>query len=290
MMKIVNGLIRVIALLVACNMCHASPIFPPYLEANASASAGTFDYTNGSRYLNYDSGEILQTTPISIGPVVESLPGASASVSGSVDYGLIVAGLSAMSAANTSSFSGGADAGFDGSWYDVLTVASPTLAPGTPVNLLFTLTTAGSLSCSGNPANPSAAVADVNNSVGTLAFSLAYSAYAGGGQTPCDGGSMTIDNVQTGILGTTVGAILNVGGAASWTATAAGGANEIQTVADPPDSTTYIDALNSNVTLVSGSGHSYSAPVLAAAPEPGSLALLGTGLLSALCFRRKQAS
>ncbi|HEX2714739.1 MAG TPA: hypothetical protein VHM88_21315, partial [Candidatus Acidoferrales bacterium] len=77
--------------------------------------------------------------------------GGSASLSGSVQFGSIVGSLTA-SGANGSVANDGA-ATFDGVWQDSLTVTSNTLANGTPVDLLFTLSFSSVTTCQGVLAN-----------------------------------------------------------------------------------------------------------------------------------------
>lgn len=262
--------IRVSIVLVA--LFAASPIIraDSYLVAGVSSSA----YTNsqGSSYPK-------TLTPFTVAPLAEtggfsdavSSGSASGSVSGSVAFGSISGSASGTAESSTilaDSFDPiDGEGSFAGVWADTLDVTSATLSVGTPVNLLFTLDYAATLSCSGT-ANVLAAIG--------------FTASAGGAAIQeADGTCNSIlSGTQSIVVATVVGSELNVAGTLNLEAQAVAVTNGGESTAsvDPPSAAFYIDSETAGATYTTGSGYTYFSPVASAVPEPPSIVMLLLGL------------
>jgi hypothetical protein len=165
---------------------------------------------------------------------------------------------------------------FFGMWQDSLVVTSATLAAGTPVDLLFTLTVNGTLSCTGMGST----VSDI------ISFSTGDNSTSFSRQT-CNS---VLKGTQTFVEATTVGADLQIGGQLRAVATASGFNPDFSASTasvDPPSSVFFIDSLTPGATYTTGSGNTYFTPIVSA-PEPSSVLLLGSGVLALFCILKRK--
>src|SRR5262249_44289958 len=95
--------------------------------------------TNTTTVLPQPLASIVQS------PVTSTLSVSQAEAFGTVTYGAIT-GFASGSASPSAYVTAGV-ASFHGEWDDVITVVSPTLAAGTPTNLLLTFHVAGTVNC-----------------------------------------------------------------------------------------------------------------------------------------------
>jgi hypothetical protein len=210
-------------------------------------------------------------------PTLTAISGSGfGSVGGSVEFGSITG--TASGAGDFSSTVGPSNGvgNFFGIWQDSLVVTSATLAAGTPVDLLFTLTVNGTLSCTG------------------MGSSVSDSASFGAGDNSITFSSQTCNSVlkgtQTFVEATTVGADLQIEGQLMAEAGASGFNSDFSASTasvDPPSSVFFIDSLTPGATYTTGSGNTYLTPIVSA-PEPSGVFLLGSGLVALFCILKRK--
>jgi hypothetical protein len=216
-----------------------------------------------------------------------SLPGSAgfdlASSSGSITYGTISAAASAsgnlaVDFAPPSATDGVSASGFfSGTWQDSLLVTSNSLTAGTPVDLLFTLTLQASLNCTNTGA------------VFVIGSLTAGSSNTNLSSTTCN----SVLNQTTELLVSTfVGQNIPIFSQLNMTASGVAFNDGVgfSSLIDPPDSSVFIASQTEGASFLSASGATYAqaSPV----PEPGTIALLGSGLLVSgfKRLRRKNAA
>jgi len=206
----------------------------------------------------------------------------SASSSGTVQFGSItglvsanvVGGSNAVEPPGTGLGGTGGSAVFNSSWEDSLVVTSTTLPKGAAVNLLFTMSLDGTLSCTG-----SASVSALS------AFVAGVSVIQSLDQT-CNS---SLQGSQTLVIATTVGSDLQIEGQLDISANANGVSSATSTATvDPPTSQFFIDSETAGASYTTASGSTYfSSPTTV--PEPSSLLLLGSGMLALVGLSIKKA-
>jgi hypothetical protein len=198
----------------------------------------------------------------------------TAQVFGYVQFGLI-AGF--VSASGTGTAGGEGQASWQGIWQDTLTITSTTLAAGSPVDLQFSLFVGpGTVSCSGTNSVANAEgtfSAGVGNPIGITLL-----------DETCNTGFKLS---QTMTLATTVGAQIPVEGQELLNADAASLDITTSTASVDPSDSFFIDSLTPGASYTTASGATYFTPPITPAPEPSSLLLFGTGLLTLIGARRK---
>lgn len=233
-----------------------------------------------------------------------STESAAATMTGSVSQGVVHISANNEGRINPASFTdingnqvtangiGQARTSFNGQWGDQITFGG--LAPGTPISVVFAMALDGTLGIAGDnypphtqDANTAYIRAWLNNPVSTLT-ALGATGYAytpGTMEAGFPAGTYTVTG--TVYSGTTYGLS---GGVELF-------AEAVAHSPDSPDVTAYVDAGNTvhsfiqvltpGASFTSASGASYT-PVTTT-PEPGSLALVGTGLLGFVpVFGRKR--
>ena len=214
---------------------------------------------------------------ITVPTLTATLGSGFGSVAGSVEFGAITATVSAAGDFSSTVGPSNGVGNFSGIWDDSLVVTSATLAVGTPVDLLFTLTVNGTLSCTGTGST----VSDI--------------ASFGAGNNSITLSSQTCNSVLKGTQGfvesTTVGADLQIQGQLAAVAGASGFNPDFSAstaTVDPPSSDFFIDSLTPGATYTTGSGNTYFSPIVSA-PEPSTVMLLGSGLVALLGILKLKA-
>lgn len=190
--------------------------------------------------------------------------------SGTVDFGLITGNVSAAGDFSQIVGASNGEGSFTGVWQDSLIVTSNTLAPGTPVDLQFTLTVHAALGCSG-----------MGSAVSAIASLTGGNDSASFVSQTCN---TSLNGTQMFTVATTVGADLPVEGQLAIVAGASGFNPDFSAstaAVDPPSSVFYIDSLTPGASYTTGSGNTYFTPITST-PEPSSLLMLGSCLLGLL--------
>lgn len=236
------------------------------LNASAGYQANTpADNEDVTNSINFP----LTLSPITLNSFSGSSSGASASVSGSVNFGSITGEAMASATSGGSA----ATAQFQGAWQDSLLVTSNTLAPGTPVSLLFTIILNGSLSCTG-PLAGGAVGAEFSTSNG-------YDV-----KTPAIKCNTSLPASETLLVQTLVGQDIGLEGQLFEEADARDLTSPSTATADPPTTQFFIDSQTTGASYTTGSGNTYFTPATSPVPEVPSIVLLATGLFgSAAAFR-----
>jgi hypothetical protein len=191
----------------------------------------------------------------SVNTIVIPLQDASGnSASGTVAFGSLTGAVS-----TTGGIESSGEGFYAGFWEDNLTVTSTTLAPGTPVDLGFSLFIDTTTTCSGNGLVQT--IAGISVPGNNLSFQ----------SSACNS---TFDKSGTLLLPTSVGASVFVEGQLELTATEAfGGSASID-----PSANFFIDSLTSGASYTTASGSTYFTPT-SSVPEPGTFVLLTGGLI-----------
>lgn len=247
------------------------------LSATATASAcneGEIGSLNNGA-CNTFSSAVTSPNSIVLSPVISTIDVASAQASGSVTYGSVTGSASASASPTDEPSSGSSQ--FIGEWNDTLTVTSATLSQGTPVNLEFTLTVSGSVTCS-----PATVLSNSGQVSGQFEFGLNVISAA---DTTC---GTTIAQTQMSTYATTVGAVIDISGTGQWDATANApvGSPGSSVQADPPAAQFFVDLETPGASYTTASGVTYFSSV--ATPEPSGFLLLGTGFLGFAMTRMRK--
>lgn len=283
--------------------CFASPNLSAQSSVSLSATLSaqacgqyTSDcVTSPSGYFTATSGVLA---PAAINVTAPSFMGtsASASTSGTVQFGLITWAGSANATdvpnaqipPNEPNYEPGANASFSGTELDYMVASSATLPVGAPVQILWTVTTTGTIACVGGYVPNEGAYLTVSGQIASGPNS-SYSIT----QYPCKTGVPSISSTITGVVSTTVGQTYTVTHAVSaYLGGNAASAEALGLAWDPPGVTLNIDPITPGVTLTAESGHNYSSMLSSTdAPIPiWALGALGAALFGAASRRLKKAA
>jgi hypothetical protein len=248
-----------------------------FITLNATANAHSGGTPGNAVVIGQNSALPLLLSPTVASDSFSELgasASASASMSGSVNYGEIVGSVAATASENvalepaglnvTDTFASGV---FDGQWHDVLTVTSGTLDAGTPVDLAFTLFTNAVLGCSG-----------ANSSVEAASTFQAGLSQISALSSTCNS---TISGSQQMLVATSVGSQIDLFGslqiqATSFGANFGGSSSSV----DPPFAVFYIDSETAGASYTTASGTSYETPASSTTvPEPETLDMLMVSLV-----------